>query len=1306
MPRLGQSNLARGGGGRKRRKGSRPETAGNPDVGGTYRAPRPQRTGVFAQNPGVTPVQRAQRRARRRTDRARARLPRPPIATPPILRNPTPKQTREAHRLIAQSITRAVGTGGSARERLERRNALSDQIMRDPAYRRAKRAIRHYTQAEADHAALAMAKLYGARGSKQQRLRAGRRLIREQRVDTVRAGPEHKRVGIGGLASIDLTSLGNTVGTFATTHVGNDARVQGLGHILGKTGSELKLLGEAPVIGGYELGKATVSDVRHGRTPLSSKSELRRFGEGVVNSTVEEIKHPIRAFQQHPLLTVLDFAALGSVGGRVLGATARGLGSAERAGVRGALARTGSTVRSPLAVVNDAGGVGSMIERDFSKDLTRKAGQVIADRGREPLRDAKGKVVTVERAGRKVPVLLAREGSTVRHPLRGEKQALAEGKADVMASRANSVERLVRDQAGKEMRTRGVRGRSAKDLVGMVVEGTITSAKHFRADLEHERDRIAAQLTRPEQYRDRAELDAARARLRVVESALRSPRVMGQAAKIVKAGEAIGRRLNEVEREAIKAGVLHGKRARRSRLAPVAVGHLGGRYFSPEEVAKLGRPDVTKSALKHGAIRHADGRFMANGEVEDFLRSRGRDPETVAYLPHRDMGGRAFHAQFRPGSRPVMDNAGRRTGEAFRRGSTDSSAELIRSQGVRQRVQLAKAQQLDKMVSELGMRHPAVAKAERGEMLSKAESKVVRQGGLFTAQEAHEIAARVEHDTTSGLPVLVTKDGERLIPLRAFAGKLSKDTQRVIREELQGPGAMDSLSSRLLNDRIVTDFADGRTRNVVLAPAATVERLERHLRPAGEIEKFFQWMNRPFRMAVLPQPRWLTGNFVEPYLVRLTTTGSGINVFGLALDMRATTKYLHALDRGTAAERRAAEEIRGHMLGGLFVGRRGASNRRTVAEWMPRGAQVRYGRLVSKLPVVGQMAELTRDLGHVLALPLDQFFRVNRHIESAAQRAALGKHLRMELQQFRSSWLDTVRLSAKAIEEAKRGLVNTPTQARLTAKLHEDLGKYEGYSPKMRAWIQGPTPFLPWALNAARFVYWTMPAHRTVQTALLVKVNDVVSKEWTQEHADVPPGSLKLADKTRKGGFVDFARYTPYGLTGPAVEGDLGGVTGNVAPQFQGAVAALEGKDPFGRDLQFEGQAYGDKPSLGQKAGVAGYSLLEAMVPYLSTARRLREGGGTAYAGSNIVKPSVKPGTSYMSGPRRVFDPFRPTYLHAPSTATTTPSAPVARSSGSAGDRMQSEIDRALNATANDAGGLTDRQQAEIDRAMNAIGIP
>jgi len=52
------------------------------------------------------------------------------------------------------------------------------------------------------------------------------------------------------------------------------------------------------------------------------------------------------------------------------------------------------------------------------------------------------------------------------------------------------------------------------------------------------------------------------------------------------------------------------------------------------------------------------------------------------------------------------------------------------------------------------------------------------------------------------------------------------------------------------------------------------------------------------------------------------------------------------------------------------------------------------------------------------------------------------------------------------------------------------------------------------------------------------------------------------------------------------------------------------------------------------------------MGPGVALGRRLREHGETAYATSTLISPKTKKGTSHrMSAARRVFDPFRPTYL-------------------------------------------------------------
>lgn len=263
---------------------------------------------------------------------------------------------------------------------------------------------------------------------------------------------------------------------------------------------------------------------------------------------------------------------------------------------------------------------------------------------------------------------------------------------------------------------------------------------------------------------------------------------------------------------------------------------------------------------------------------------------------------------------------------------------------------------------------------------------------------------------------------------------------------------------------------------------------------------------------------------------------------------------------------------------------------------------------------------------------------------------------------------------------------------------HELLGQYEGYPPTIRRLLQSVFPFAAWSLSAARFTYWTMPLHRTAQTALLIKTQDVVAKQWADEHKDVPPGSLRTAARTKDGGFVDFARYTPYGFSAPIIEGDPSGVTDQFMPQASGFAAALSGLDPFGRPLQVPRTPSNPKgtPSLGQKVGAGFNSLAEGFVPYLSTLRRLREHGETPLSTSTAWSPKTKPGTSHgMSALRRTFDPFRPTYLRA--AGGTARPVPGGRSSP-----QQQLLERAAERNAN--GGLSDAQLRLLERAAERAG--
>lgn len=690
----------------------------------------------------------------------------------------------------------------------------------------------------------------------------------------------------------------------------------------------------------------------------------------------------------------------------------------------------------------------------------------------------------------------------------------------------------------------------------------------------------------------------------------------------------------------------------------------------------------SKLPKAQSAIRTADGRLLTDKMIREHAAQaddlgRGvRDPDSLAYVPHvaGGIGNRAYHQAFRPGTRPRL-GADRRTGTMFQRGANAVGQDVVRDALVSKAVTVTKAQQLDRMISDSGVRHPAVAKAQAGGRLTRHEQRIVDRGGYFTAKEADELAKRLEGEGR----------GE-YVAVRAHSARMTADELDAV-QGAQGPAAMETAHLSMFNDRVVTEGlgkADSsRARNVVLMPVDEWNQLVKHAAPAGELEKMAQAMNAPFRMAVLPQTRWLTGNIVEPFFVRLPLSGAGINLPGAAMDFMAARKVLKTMERsGDPALMQAAREISAQQLGGLFIGNRGASVRRTSQDFAGRqgregatrreradllmadpAAAAAFGaHVVRHLPIVKQVIDLAVGLAQ-------GFFGVNRVIERFMQMQSLGKSVRQDVHAFTGSWFDTVRLGEKAAREAADGLVNTATQQRYMEAQHVLLGKYEGFNPLLRRMIQTVTPFLPWTLSAARFVFWTMPAHHTVATAALLKLSQDVQKDWDEAHkaANAPP-DLALSLIRKDGGLVDAARYTPYGFSGPLTQGNLSATAGNLLPQISGAQAALRGQDPFGRPLKLEPTADNPKgtPTGWDKAKVAVNAGLEASVPWLAMARRLQEGGGTPYGNSTVLSPKVKPDSSHMSALRRTLDPTRPTYVKPPASSGT-PGSRSRRRGGSSG---------------------------------------
>ena len=649
-----------------------------------------------------------------------------------------------------------------------------------------------------------------------------------------------------------------------------------------------------------------------------------------------------------------------------------------------------------------------------------------------------------------------------------------------------------------------------------------------------------------------------------------------------------------------------------------------------------------KAPKAQAAFRYPDGRYLSNKEIRAQMVADGIDPDSVAFLPHR-LKAEDAGSHYKPtelGSRTKLDKGRRRTGTMFEKGVESRDHKLIADEFSKKMTAIQRVKMTDRLIGEMGLRHPAWAKKQRGETLTRTEQKVYDEGGYFTPKEADAYARQ----WNEGKDV---KD--QLVAVTAHQAKLSKDLREQIRAG-QDPKALSMDETTTIQQRMLAarKAPQGGTRNVVLLPKSYMDQLAKHAAPASAWTRFFQLLNGPFRLTVLTtNPKWLVGNFVEPYIIRLPLSGAGLNIPGAIVDVRAYRKTVKDLRASGDPKKITLADEMDARNGGLFIGNKNNTVQRTFESFddgiVRNGLYVMH--VVRNMPVTKQLADL------ILAIP--QMVKLtNRVIEQMAQKQVIGKAMREDVQAFTGSWLQSVAMTKKMRAEVAKGQMNPATVRRYVKTMHDTLGKYEGFSPWVRHLISGPMPFLPWTMASLRWIYWTMPVHHTVTTALLLQAAQVVDADFQAAHKDAPPGSLRYAQRTKDGGYVDIARYTPFSLgIDTAEEGPLKGAADTFMPQFSGFLKAIDNKDPFGRPLKV---STGDgKATPTQRSMVAVWSLLEAGLPWVAQVRRLREGGGTGFADSTVFSPKVKPGSKTMGAFRRTYDPFRPTYLKAASESPT-----------------------------------------------------
>lgn len=230
---------------------------------------------------------------------------------------------------------------------------------------------------------------------------------------------------------------------------------------------------------------------------------------------------------------------------------------------------------------------------------------------------------------------------------------------------------------------------------------------------------------------------------------------------------------------------------------------------------------------------------------------------------------------------------------------------------------------------------------------------------------------------------------------------------------------------------------------------------------------------------------------------------------------------------------------------------------------------------------------------------------VNGAIENTARNAMLGAVIKRD---FMSDHL--LGLTEKAIDDAARGLMDTPNQVAAVRALDDMYGKYSKFSPEMKHALTYWTPFLPWYLNTARFMLNTITKH-PVKASLMGAMTQA-TEEWRREHKLSAFAENQVPDWLRgsypfKGDALSrIGQFTPFG----AYQDPTGAFFGLGLPQLTGTVGAgLFGVDWTGKPLRGpDGKPFGP----GRRALKALDSILGAQVPFYGKAEKL-SGLGARY---------------------------------------------------------------------------------------------
>lgn len=916
-----------------------------------------------------------------------------------------------------------------------------------------------------------------------------------------------------------------------------------------------------------------------------AKQFLRDFKrtDPIYNLATGNVKKALRLANEHPGFAVLEGTGL------VHGA-GHGAGAAMRTGALGeTVRRAGSTTRAPRSVE----GTNIVERREYSRNVFAKARQVQKEKSQRT--EARALHVKAraerERGNDERAAELTRQANR-KDPDRIPEKEIRQQTTEHFAAQ----EEVRRHHQGLAMRDvhKALKGlnkheREAVPFVAQRIVGT------SRRDLENYSRELLAEHHLLDDAGKQLNEATRRQLQRVLDGKIRPERVQEAARRYQEVSQRLQQKL-------IDSHLITQEEADLARFTPYAVRNMkakfdpehwvdsSGRRVEDSQVMAAHRTDPTAARQEFTRV---PGRLMIGRKeatVEDIRAHMDlngvEEPAFLTQAPNMRGGGN-FNKR---AERAQKMSTERRTGAATLRGTFDPHPETLRENAARAQGLVDAVDGWKRFVHSFAVQREHTGKPEA--ILNYGKAK--RTADNLNARDALR-AGTDQYTVIRAYPL-----GSRKAQIKDLI-----DSPEV--KQVEGFRAM-------MDDALQGKGGEGPW---VVVPKAAVDELRAHLNTMGPSANVKAWafFNSQFRTTVLATSiPWVVGNISEAVL------RSGVARAG-PRSWITGQRVLKELKRMDPVE--AEQVIARIVAGGHFTFARRGSRYTNAEQFLG----TRYEGFADALaayrrkPGAKQAADTWNRYTEFV------FHSFNGTIENQFQTAMLGRALRDSPLMDESMF----KLSRKAMNQAARGLMNTPTQIAFGRKVDIMYGKYGKFSPGLRTSVAYYTPFIAWSLNAVRFVYRTLPQDHPVLTSLIASVEQV-TEDWRKDHgldlfmgSNAKPSFLQgsIPGKTK-----DFpaSRFTPFGIGQDMVES----FSNAVLPQVMGALdIGRHGIDWKGHQLR---KPNGDPYDEIDKMKAIGMVLVTSTIPLVGLGGRLHEKGPTAAIGGVLGYKRGKDSTTQSLG--------------------------------------------------------------------------